>query len=195
MHLAAVVVARPVAGIQPDYLPNRYAGKVVGVTDGDKINVAIAPEGLVRSIRLEGIDAPESTQGFGADSTQHLSKLVSGKSVALQCKNERSYGPLICKVLLPDGEDVCLAQAKAGMAWHYKEYQDNQSPADRETYAAAECAAMKGKVGLWSDAHPTQPQDFRHYTDSPLLYDANGCRRSSETGERSRGRQQRQPHL
>ena len=179
---AAVVAASPgsVASVQPDYLPQRYAGKVVGVTDGDTIDVAIAPEGLVHSIRLEGIDAPESAQAFGADSTRHLSGLVSGKSVALKCEYERSYGRLICTVLLPDGEDVCLDQVKAGMAWHYKQYQDEQSPADRETYGAAECAAMKGKVGLWSDAHPTQPQDFRHATHSPLLYDAAGCRRSSE---------------
>lgn len=163
-----------------DYLPNKYTGKVVSVTDGDTIDVALDPKGLVQAVRLEGIDAPESAQSFGAQSTQHLSTLVSGKTVALECENERSYGRFICKVLLPNGEDVCLDQAKIGMAWHYKQYQDQQSTADRETYAAAECNAMKEKLGLWSDSHPVQPQDFRHGTSSPLLYDANGCRRSSE---------------
>ena len=39
---------------------------------------------------------------------------------------------------------------------------------------------MKAKIGLWSDPHPIQPQDFRRQTSSPLLLDANGCRRSSE---------------
>ncbi len=38
----------------------------------------------------------------------------------------------------------------------------------------------EAKVGLWGDPHPVQPQDFRHGTNSPLLYDASGCRRSSE---------------
>lgn len=66
------------------------------------------------------------------------------------------------------------------MAWHYKQFQDEQSPADRAAYGTAECAAMKAKVGLWSDPHPVQPQDFRHYTHSALLFDANGCRTSSE---------------
>ena len=61
------------------------------------------------------------------------------------------------------------------MAWHYKQYEDEQSPTDREAYAAAECTAMKSKLGLWSDPHPVQPQDFRHGTNSPLLLDANGC--------------------
>jgi hypothetical protein len=66
------------------------------------------------------------------------------------------------------------------MAWHYKQYQDEQSAADRTTYAATECTAMKATVGLWSDPHPVQPQDFRHGTVSPILLDTQGCRISSE---------------
>jgi endonuclease YncB( thermonuclease family) len=112
---------------------------------------ALDTRGLTYSIRLAGIDAPEHDQPFGPESTQHLIALISGKTVALECENERSYGRLICKILLPDGEDVCLDQVKAGMAWHYKQFQDEQSPADREAYAAAECDAMKAKTGLWGD--------------------------------------------
>jgi hypothetical protein len=33
-----------------------------------------------------------SAQSFGPQSTQHLSDLVSGKTVVLECENERSYG-------------------------------------------------------------------------------------------------------
>jgi endonuclease YncB( thermonuclease family) len=178
-----VSMASPVAGASgtpPDYLPLKYTGKVVGITDGDTINVALDPKGEVQSVRLGGIDAPESAQAFGSQSTQHLSELVSGKQVSLSCEYERSYGRLICKVLLPNGEDVDLDQVKAGLAWHYKQYQDEQDAADRKAYGAAECAAMKGKVGLWSDSRAEQPQDFRHGTKSPSLFDANGCRRSSE---------------
>src|SRR5260370_33906997 len=87
---------------------------------------------------------------------------------------------MICKILLSDGEDVCLDMVKAGMAWHYKQYQDEQTAAERVSYAAAECIAMKARVGLWSDPHPVQPQDFRHGTVSPILLDAQGCRISSE---------------
>jgi micrococcal nuclease len=73
---------------------------------------ALDSRGLTYSIRFAGIDAPEHDQRFGAESTQHLTVLVSGKSVALECENERSYGRLICKILLPNGEDVCLDQVK-----------------------------------------------------------------------------------
>jgi endonuclease YncB( thermonuclease family) len=59
-------------------------------------------------IRLDGIDAPEHDQPFGSQSTEHLAGLVSGKMVTLDCENERAYGRLISKILLPDGEDACL---------------------------------------------------------------------------------------
>jgi endonuclease YncB( thermonuclease family) len=160
-------------------LPNRFTARVVSITDGDTITVSESGAGE-QLIRLAGIDAPEHDQPFGAQSTQHLVSLVSGKTVALDCESERSYGRLICKILLRNGEDACLDQVKAGMAWHYKQYQDEQSPGDRDTYAAAECAAMKAKIGLWSDPHPIQPQDWRHATHSPMLLDANGCRTTSK---------------
>jgi endonuclease YncB( thermonuclease family) len=172
----------PAAATVPslDYLPNKYTGKVTSVTDGDTVDVALAPQGLVQAIRLEGIDAPEHDQTFGAQSTQHLGELISGKTVALECENERSYGRFICKILLPNGEDVCLDQVKTGAAWHYKQYQDEQSPADRAAYAVAECNAMKTKIGLWGQPSPEQPQDFRHGTHSGLLFGPDGCRISSE---------------
>jgi len=170
---ASSATARPVNPL------NRFSAQVVSITDGDTIDV-MGPNGITYAVRLAGIDAPEHDQAFGAESTQHLAELLSGKSVNLDCENERSYGRLICKILLPDGEDVDLDQVKAGMAWHYKQYRDEQSPEDRASYAAADCVAMKAKLGLWSDPHPVQPQDFRHGTQSPLLLDANGCRTSSE---------------
>jgi endonuclease YncB( thermonuclease family) len=173
-------IAPPSSRLTDAYLPNRYSGKVVSVTDGDTVDVAIDPSGMVQSVRLAGIDAPETEQTFGAQSTQHLSAVVSGKRITLDCENERSYGRLICKIWLPDGQDVDLDQVKIGMAWHYKQYEDEQSPADRVAYAAAECTAIKSKIGLWADPNPIQPQDFRHGTHSPLLFDSNGCRISSE---------------
>ena len=142
----------------------------MNITDGDTVD-ALTADNLTYAIRLAGIDAPEHGQAFGAQSTQHLSELISGKMVTLDCEDERSYGRLICKILLADGEDVDLDQVKAGMASHYKQYEDEQSATDRQAYAAAECAAMKSKVGLWNDPRPVQPQDFRHSTNSPLLYD------------------------
>jgi endonuclease YncB( thermonuclease family) len=62
---------------------------------------------------------------------------------------------------LLDGKDINLEQIKAGMAWHYKEYEREQSPEDRELYARAEDEARAARRGLWSDLNPTEPSEFR----------------------------------
>jgi endonuclease YncB( thermonuclease family) len=147
-----------------------FTGRVVGVTDGDTIAV-LAPGNARYRIRLSGIDAPEHNQAFGTRSKQNLSRLVFGKSVTLDCGKEESYGRLVCKVLLPNGEDADLDQVRAGLAWHYKQFEREQTPADRASYAAAEDAAREARRGLWADAHPIPPWDFRHGTRSQLCFD------------------------
>ena len=149
--------------------------KVVAIPDGDTLTVS-DNSNAQHVIRLAGIDAPEHGQPFGAASEKHLADLVLNKNVNLDCTNEQSYGRLVCKVLLPSGEDVDLDQVKAGMAWHYKQYAYSQTPDDRQSYAAAEDAAREAHLGLWADAHPVQPQDFRHGSQSPLCLDKLGHR-------------------
>ena len=57
-----------------------------------------------------------------------------------------------------------LAQLTVGLAWHYKEYEKEQSPEDRQRYAFAEQEARARKAGLWSEPDPTPPWDWRHGT-------------------------------
>ena len=149
--------------------------RVVGITDGDTITVLISGKQQA-VVRLAGIDAPEHEQAFGSASEDHLRALIVGKDVNLDCGGEESYGRLVCKVLLPGGEDVDLDQVKAGLAWQYKQYESTQNPDDRAKYAAAEDAARESHIGLWAVAHPVQPQDFRHGTQSPLCFDKSDHR-------------------
>ncbi len=144
--------------------------RVVGIQDGDTVTVLAAGNVQYR-IRLAGIDAPEHNQAFATGSKQNLSRLVFGKRVNLDCGKEESYGRLVCKISLPNGEDVCLDQIKAGIAWHYKQFENEQTPADRQAYAGAEDAAREAKIGLWSDPHPIPPWDFRHGTPTKLCFD------------------------
>jgi endonuclease YncB( thermonuclease family) len=155
------------------------SGSVVAVADGDTVSVqtgAVPPglavkAGQTISVRLEGIDAPEHSQSFGDVSRQHLNELIYGKQVNLECQGPDRYARWACKVLLPNGEDVCLDQIEAGMAWHYKQYQRLQNATDRASYGAAEDQARHAKRGLWSEANPVQPQDFRHGTRSQFCAD------------------------
>ena len=135
------------------------SGRVVRIADGDTLTVLDAANEQHR-IRLQGIDAPESHQAFGTQSKQNLSGLVFSREVTAICDKTDQYGRLVCKIVL-GGKDINLEQVKAGMAWHYKDYEREQSPEDRELYAAAENDARAARRGLWADANPTEPSEFR----------------------------------
>jgi hypothetical protein len=111
-------------------------------------------------IRLQGIDAPESSQAFGTRSKQHLSDLVFGRQVTVEYDKKDRYGRTLGKVIA-GGQDACLEQIRAGMAWHYKYYENEQSPEDRRAYAQAEVEARAAERGLWVDPSPIPPWDFR----------------------------------
>lgn len=136
-----------------------YSGKVIGVTDGDTITVLDNAK-RQHAVRLAGIDSPERKQAFGQRSRQSLSDMLFQKAVTIDTHKNDKYGREIGKVLL-DGRDLNLEQLRRGMAWHYKAYDREQSPADREMYAATEDAARSARIGLWADARPIPPWDFR----------------------------------
>lgn len=58
-----------------------FSGPVVGVIDGDTIDVLYNGQG--ERIRLSGIDCPEKGQAFGNRAKQAASALVFGKDVIL----------------------------------------------------------------------------------------------------------------
>ncbi|HEY0348553.1 MAG TPA: thermonuclease family protein [Pyrinomonadaceae bacterium] len=133
-------------------------GRIVRIADGDTVTVLDATNTQHR-IRLQGIDAPESHQAFGTQSKKSLSDMIFDKDVTVIYDKTDQYGRLVGKILL-NGKDVNLEQVKAGMAWHYKEYEREQSPEDRELYARAEDEARSARRGLWVDASPTEPASF-----------------------------------
>ena len=135
-------------------------GKVVGVSDGDTVTVLDA-EQHQHKIRLAGIDAPEKAQAFGQASKRSLSDMVYGREVDVSWDKRDRYGRIIGKISA-DKMDICLEQVRRGMAWHYKQYQRDQSPADRQAYAAAEDLARANHVGFWHDPNPVPPWNFRH---------------------------------
>lgn len=134
-------------------------GKVIRVADGDTITVLDGSK-TQHKIRLSGIDAPEKGQAFGQVSKQSLIEQVAEQDVTVEWSKSDKYGRKVGKVLL-DGQDINLEQIRCGLAWHYKQYEREQSPADRQTYAAAEDAARSAQVGLWRDAAPVPPWEFR----------------------------------
>ena len=134
-------------------------GRVVRVTDGDTI-VILDSTNTQHKIRLTGIDAPERKQAFGTKSKEHLSDSVAGKFVVVEYDKRDRYERILGKVLLSD-EDMNLEQIKAGLAWHYKKYENEQTQKDRELYSNAEVEATKARRGLWHDPVPVPPWEYR----------------------------------
>ena len=117
--------------------------RVVGVSDGDTITML--DDGKIQhKVGLAGIDAPERGQAFGERSRQSLSALVFQKRVEVRCHKKE--------------------QIRLGMAWHYKEYQHEQTTQDRLVYRDEEESARARRVGLWTDAKPVPPWEWRKTT-------------------------------
>jgi endonuclease YncB( thermonuclease family) len=134
-------------------------GKVINVHDGDTITV-LDQDNKKTHIRLQGIDAPELKQEFGAKSQEYLSRMVLGKQVTIVWTKVDKYRRTVGTIMLA-GHDINIEQVRAGMAWHFKKYEDEQKPEDRRAYAAAEQAARAAKLGLWQEPNPTVPGDWR----------------------------------
>ena len=134
-------------------------GRVVSVHDGDTITV-LDESRTQHKIRLSGIDAPELGQAYGRASRDNLANQVAGKAVSIEWSKHDKYGRTVGKVLL-DGKDQCLEQVLSGFAWHYKKYEKEQTPEDRQSYSEAELTAREARLGLWQEKEPLSPWEWR----------------------------------
>ena len=134
-------------------------GWVIGISDGDTITV-LDNTNTQFKIRLAGIDAPEKKQDFGNASKKSLSDLVYDQQVTVDWHKEDRYGRIVGKVIR-DNVDINLEQIKKGMAWFYRNYQNELVLDDRLDYLHAEEAAIKNQIGIWSLQSPIPPWDFR----------------------------------
>ncbi len=130
-----------------------FTGRVVGISDGDTITVMHNGKG--ERIRLHGIDCPEKRQAFGNRAKQFTSNLVFAKTVTVQVVDRDRYGRTVGVVLLPDGRSLNHELVKAGFAWMYRRYTNDQSLSDLE-----EEARVAGR-GLWADPHAVAPWEWR----------------------------------
>jgi micrococcal nuclease len=136
---------------------------VVSISDGDTIEILVEHANGKRPqrVRLGGIDAPESGQAFGTRAKQYLSRLIGRRHVTAEAHKRDRWGRAVATVYV-DGKDVGLAMVEAGFAWWYRKYADEQPPAARRAYEAAETAARRARAGLWADPDPMPPWAFRN---------------------------------
>ena len=135
---------------------------VVGIADGDTLT-ARCPSAIDASlqtikVRLAEIDAPEHHQPFGSRSRENLASLCFNRSaevrpIAAGGGHDR-YGRTVAHVTC-NGVEANTEQVRAGLAWVFDRY-----ATDRRLYALQDQARIEHR-GLWADAHPMAPWDWR----------------------------------
>lgn len=131
---------------------------VVAVSDGDTLTARCNQRGAYAQpvkVRIAAIDAPESRQAFGTRARLNLLKLCAGRTATIQPHETDRYGRTVASVRCGN-IDVATAQVRAGLAWVYTPYAKQHPqlvPLQREARAS--------KVGLWSQARPLAPWDYR----------------------------------
>lgn len=146
--------------LSPLSFAEELTGKVIKVSDGDTISV-LDSNNQKYKIRLQGIDAPETQQAFGETSRQSLASLVYDKEVIILWDKRDKYARILGKVIV-DGRDANYEQLKKGLAWYYKQYENDLSDEDKERYSEAEAWARNYTEGLWTDSKSIPPWEFRH---------------------------------
>lgn len=139
------------------------SGRVLSVPDSDVIELQTEDKKTFR-VRLNGIDAPEMDQPFGMKSKELLTGLVGEKTVRVVTQGEDRTGQIIGDVYFKGDEsattddDVHLNTYMVvnGLAWHFVRF----AP-DNKTLAESEKQAREKKSGLWSEADPIAPWDWR----------------------------------
>jgi endonuclease YncB( thermonuclease family) len=112
-------------------------------------------------VRIAGIDAPEHGQRYSNASKSNLSRLILNRRVAARCETHDRFGRNVCRVVDDRGQDVGLEQVRAGMAWWFRGHAKDQTPEEQGAYQGAEDAARVTRRGLWKDAKPVPPWEWR----------------------------------
>ena len=134
-----------------------WSGEVVGITDGDTINVLNSKTLKEMKIRLYGIDCPEGGQAFSKRAKQFTSKMVFGKVVEVHLMDTDRYGLTVALVSV-DKQLLNKELVKAGLAWVYDRY---CSEPICESWRNFQLRARMDKRGLWADYNPIPPWEFR----------------------------------
>lgn len=136
-----------------------YWCRVSAISDGDTLTCYRL--NLRRSetkLRFAYVDAPESSQSYGAESHRLIKKMVYKKIVRVTITDIDRYGRCV-GVIHRYRKNMNEEMVKRGAAWVYEEY--IKDPKHRKHMLALQANARKKKKGLWRTTRPIRPSDYR----------------------------------
>ena len=162
MRLLLAVIAVILLSAADGYAARTIEGVVRAVYDGDTVLLATREESRLK-VRLYGIDAPETAkpdspgQPFGAIAKRTLMYKIMGRQVSAEIVDIDQYQRAVA-IIRYGGRDINREMVAEGLAWAYRQYL--QGPYASE-YIAAENHARAKRAGLWREANPQPPWEFR----------------------------------
>ncbi len=151
--LVLLVSATPAIAQAPD-AGDTLRGRVIKVTDGDTLDVQGAD--VIVTVRLHGVDAPESNQPYGDEAEEVVRRLAHDKTVEVEVVDVDRYGRAVGRVILPDGGELNRILVYNGYAWWYEQY----ARGDRDLERLQNRARAENR-GLWQQDDPVPPWDWR----------------------------------
>jgi len=159
--LVAAALLIPTGPVAAQIEPGQsFTGKIVEVTDGDTFDIRRSIGGQV-TVRLFGVDAPESSQPYGTAATRAARRIIDGSSVRVAVEDVGRYGRAVARIEVGGG-DLSEMMVRQGYGWHYDEYAPNATE-----LARLERQARNAKRGLWKQSNPTPPRRWRDLTSGP----------------------------
>lgn len=127
--------------------------------DGDTVEVM--KDGKPLRIRIEGIDCPEKGQPYGNKAKQFTADFCFGKTVMVTGSGKYDRNKRLLADLEVDGISLKHMLLRMGYAWHFKKYSTDGKLEQLEREARTK------KKGLWADAHPIPPWEWRKGVRKP----------------------------
>jgi micrococcal nuclease len=152
--------------------PLEFSGRVVGIADGDTITVL--HNGVAERVRLYGIDCPEKSQAFYRAAKEYAAQRSFQKTVTVRVKGRDRWNRTIGEVVLPSGQLLNHQLVRQGLAWWFHKY-----AAENEELHVMQEEARAAKRGIWVDANPVPPWEFRKHSRKDVPHPSSSTKQES----------------
>ena len=148
LALVIALLAATLHGQAPaDLAGLTFNAHVVGIVDGDTLDVLKADTKRTVRIRLDGIDTPERGEPFTQQARNLTRVLAFDQDVIVVGKDVDRYGRLVARVRL-GRMDLSVEIVAAGLACHFLRYSSDP------VLATAEADARSAGRGFWAPGVP-----------------------------------------